>query len=323
MTWLFKRVASAVVTYLLAVTLIFFLMRLTPGDPLARLSEDRPMPTEARQHLRELYQLDRPLVAQYRSFVLAALSGNFGASIAQNGRSVASLIMERLPATLLLGATALCLNFMVGVWIGVWQARRRGSKQDHFVTVLCLALYATPSFWLGLMLTWFFAIELHLLPTGFMHDPLLPLDASAGEKLIDLLRHLLLPAVTLSVATIGATARYQRAAMIDALELGLVRTARVKGLPESSVIWQHAWRNALGPMLALFGLWLPLLVAGSVYVESVFSWPGLGSMAWEAINTRDYPVIMGVGLLVSAMVVLGSLIADLLHRWLDPRLGDA
>ncbi len=323
MTWLLNRVASAIVTYLIAVTLIFFLMRLTPGDPLSRLSDDRPMPAAARQHLRELYQLDRPLLAQYRSFVTAALTGNLGSSISQTGRSVLSLLAERLPATILLGATALALNFIFGIWIGVWQARRHGSLGDRVVTVLCLAAYATPSFWLGLVLIWIFAIELHLLPVGFMHDALLPLDASAGQRFIDLLIHLLLPAVTLSVATMGATARYQRAAMIDALDLGFVRTARVKGLPEAAVIWRHAWRNALGPMLALFGLWLPLLVAGSVFVESIFSWPGLGTMAWEAITSRDYPVIMGAALLVVALVVTGSLVADLLHRWLDPRLRTA
>ena len=323
MTWLLNRVASAIVTYLIAVTLIFFLMRLTPGDPLSRLSEDRPMPAEARAHLREIYQLDRPLLAQYRSFVTAAVTGNLGGSIAQNGRSVISLIGERLPATILLGTTALALNFIFGILLGVWQARRHGSVGDRAATVLSLTAYATPSFWLGLVLIWIFAIELRLLPVGFMHDPLLSLDATLGERLRDLLRHLLLPAVTLSVATIGATARYQRAAMIDALELACVRTARVKGLPEQTVVWRHAWRNALGPMLALFGLWLPLLVAGSVFVESIFSWPGLGTMAWEAIGTRDYPVIMGAALLVCALVVLGSLLADLLHRWLDPRLRTA
>lgn len=320
MTWLLNRVASAIVTYLIAVTLIFFLMRLTPGDPLARLSEDRPMPQEAREHLRQLYQIDRPLLEQYQHFLKAAFSGDLGGSIGQGGRSVISLIAERLPATILLGTTALTLNFVFGIWIGVWQARRHGSTSDQIVSVLSLAVYATPSFWLGLALVWLFAIELHLLPVGFMHDPLLPLDATAGQRLGDLLLHLTLPAVTLSLATISATARYQRAAMIDALDLACVRTARVKGLPEPSVVWRHAWRNALGPMLALFGLWLPLLVAGSVFVEAIFSWPGLGSMAWEAIGTRDYPVIMGAALLVCATVVAGSLIADLLHRWLDPRL---
>lgn len=323
MTWLLGRVASAIITYLMATTLIFFLMRLTPGDPLSRLSEDRPMPAEARQHLFELYGTDLPLTAQYRRFLRAAFAGSLGGSIAQGGRPVTALIAERLPATLLLGTTALVLNFCFGIWLGVWQARRHGTPADQWASVLSLTAYATPVFWLGLALIWIFGVELRLLPTGFMHDPLLPMNAGPWERAGDLLRHLILPAATLSLATIGATARYQRAAMIDALELGCVRTARVKGLPERAVLWRHAWRNALGPMLALFGLWLPLLVAGSVFVESIFSWPGLGTLAWEGIGTRDYPVIMGVALLVSAAVVGGSLIADLLHRWLDPRLRTA
>lgn len=278
------------------------------------------MPLEARRHLLELYGTDLPLTVQYRRFLRAAVAGSLGGSIAQGGRPVTALIAERLPATLLLGGTALALNFILGIWLGVWQARRSGGPADHLASLLSLTVYATPVFWLGLVLIWLFALELHLLPTGFMHDPLLPMHAGLGERTRDLLVHLLLPAVTLSLATIGATARYQRAAMLDALELGCVRTARVKGLPERAVIWRHAWPNALGPMLALFGLWLPLLVAGSVFVESIFSWPGIGNLAWEGIGTRDYPVIMGVALLVSAAVVGGSLIADLLHRWLDPRL---
>lgn len=320
MTWLLRRVGSAAVTFLLATTLIFFLMRVTPGDPLARLSEDRPMPPEAIADLRARYGLDQPLGTQFGRFLAGVLAADLGASISQGGRPVTSLIAERLPATLLLGGTALALNFTFGIWLGVWQARRRGSAADQWLSVLTLAVYATPAFWLGLALTWLVGVELRLLPTGFMHDPLLPAGAVGWTRLMDLLRHLILPATTLSLATIGATARYQRAAMIDALELGCIRTARTKGLPERTVIWRHAWRNALGPMLALFGLWLPLLVAGSVFVESVFSWPGLGTLAWEAIGSRDYPVIMGAAILVSALVVIGSLSADLLHRLLDPRL---
>lgn len=323
MPWLLSRIGSALVTYLLATTLIFFLMRLTPGDPLSRLSEDRPMPPEAIAELRARYGIDRPLTEQYRLFLGAAFAGNLGASIAEGGRPVTRLIAERLPATLLLGGTALLLTFSIGIWLGVWQARRRGSAGDQWLSLLSLATYATPVFWLGLFLVWIFGIELKLLPTGFMHDVLLPSDASWAERTVDVLKHLLLPALTLAIALLGATARYQRAAMIDALELACVRTARVKGLAESAVVWRHAWRNALGPMLALAGLWLPLLVGGSVFVESVFSWPGLGNLAWAAIGARDYPVIMGAALLVSLLVVSGNLLADVAHRWLDPRLRGA
>ncbi|MFN8651644.1 MAG: ABC transporter permease [Gemmatimonadales bacterium] len=319
MPWLLTRIGSALVTYLLATTLIFFLMRVTPGDPLSRLSEDRPMPPEAIAELRARYGIDRPLLEQYRLFLGAALTGDLGSSIAQ-GRPVTMMIAERLPATLLLGGSALVLAFTVGIWLGVWQARRRGTATDRALTLLGIATYATPVFWLGLVLVWVFGIEWHFFPTGYMHDVLLPADAGWGERAGDLLVHLVLPAATLTIALMGAAMRYQRATMIDALELACVRTARVKGLPERSVIWRHAWRNALGPMVALAGLWLPLLVGGSVFVEAVFSWPGLGRLAFEAIGSRDYPVIMGAALLVSAMVVLGNLLADLGQRWLDPRL---
>lgn len=322
MPWLLTRIGSALVTYLLATTLIFFLMRVTPGDPLSRLSEDRPMPPEAIAELRARYGIDRPLLEQYRLFLGAALTGDLGSSIAQ-GRPVTMMIAERLPATLLLGGSALVLAFTVGIWLGVWQARRRGTATDRALTLLGIATYATPVFWLGLVLVWVFGIEWHFFPTGYMHDVLLPADAGWGERAGDLLVHLVLPAATLTIALMGAAMRYQRATMIDALELACVRTARVKGLPERSVIWRHAWRNALGPMVALAGLWLPLLVGGSVFVEAVFSWPGLGRLAFEAIGSRDYPVIMGAALLVSAMVVLGNLLADLGQRWLDPRLRTA
>jgi len=163
-------------------------------------------------------------------------------------------------------------------------------------------------------------VELRWLPVGFMHDPLLAADAGWATRLADLGRHLVLPAATLSIVTVGATARHQRGAILDALAQPFIRTARAKGLGERAVRWRHAWPNALGPVLALFGLWLPLLVAGSVFVEQVFSWPGLGTLAADAILARDYPVIMGTTLLVAFAVVTGTRAADLLHRLVDPRV---
>jgi peptide/nickel transport system permease protein len=318
--WFLRRLGQALVTFLLATTLTFFLMRLTPGDPLARLTEDRPLPPEVIADLRVRYGLDQPLPSQFRRFVSGVLSGNLGGSIEHGGRPVTSLIAERLPATLLLGATALALNFAVGIGLGVWQATRRGTRADRWLTAVSLATYAAPVFWVGMCLSTVFGVELGWLPTGFASDPTLPPNAGWLTQLADRLRHLILPALTLALATVGATIRYQRAAMVDALQLDCIRTARTKGMPERLVTWRHAWRNALGPMLALFGLWLPLLVAGSLFVESVFSWPGLGTMVWQAIGSRDYPVIMGVAVLVTAFVVGGSLLADLGQRLVDPRL---
>jgi peptide/nickel transport system permease protein len=321
-SWVARRVVQAGLTFFLAATLAFFLMRLTPGDPLAQLTEDRPIPPAAIAALRARYGIDQPLLTQYGRFLGGVVRGDLGGSIEHNGRPVLGLILERLPATLLLGGTALALNFLFGIGIGVFQATRPGSLSDRVLTLFSLAAYATPSFWLGLVLATALATEHHWFPVAFMNEPYL---AGAGpiDRIGDTLWHLVLPALTLSLVTFGATARYQRTAMLEALGLECVRTARAKGLSGFLILWRHAWRNALGPMLALFGLWLPLLVAGSVFVEAIFVWPGLGTMAAEAIASRDYPVIMGTTMLVSATVVLGSLAADLLHRWLDPRIRTA
>jgi peptide/nickel transport system permease protein len=317
--WVARRVAQAFVTFFIAASLAFFLMRLTPGDPLAGLSEDRPIPPADLALIRERYGIDQPLWTQFARFLGGVVHGDLGGSIAYNGRPVTDLLLAHLPPTLLLGGTALLLNFLLGIVIGVFQARRPGTGLDRALTVLSLGAYATPSFWLALVLAWAFGTELRWLPVAFMTEPYLA-NAPLVDRAADMLRHLVLPAGTLALVTFGGTARYQRATMRDALALDCVRTARTKGLPERQVLWRHAWRNALGPMLALFGLWLPLLVAGSVFVELVFAWPGLGSLSAEAIGNRDYPLIMGATMLVTGAVVFGSLIADLLHRWADPRL---
>jgi peptide/nickel transport system permease protein len=316
--WLLWRSGQALVTFLLATSLLFVIMRLSPGDPLARLDADRPLSPEAAAALRARYGLDQPIATQFARFVAGVSRGDLGSSL-ERGRPVTALLSERLPATLLLGGTALAVNFTLGIWLGAWQAARRGSRADRWLSVLSLAAYATPSFWLALVLAWAFGTELRILPVAFLQDPLLPADAGPLSRVLDVLRHLILPAATLSIVTLGATARYQRGAMIEALAQPFVRTARAKGLAEPAVRWRHAWPNALAPMLTLFGLWLPLLVAGSVFVEQVFAWPGVGTLATEAILARDYPVIMGVALLVSGAVVAGNLLADALHRLLDPR----
>jgi peptide/nickel transport system permease protein len=208
----------------------------------------------------------------------------------------------------------------VGIWLGVLQARRRGSGLDRWLTRLSLAGYAMPSFWLGLILISFVSLRWHWLPAAQMRDPLLPPDAPILVRWLDVLRHLILPVLTLSVVTIAGTMRYQRTAMLQVMRMDYVRAARARGLSERRVIWRHAWRNAVFPVLTLFGLWLPILVTGSVFVESVFNWPGLGGLAAEAIGTRDYPLLMGTALLVSTLVVLGGMVTDLGYLLLDPRV---
>lgn len=312
------RTTQAVVTFAVAVCLMFFLMRIMPGDPLAHLSQDRQLSGEQIANLRARYGLDQPLGHQFSTFVSGVLRADLGVSI-QYARPVTGLIAERLGASLLLGGSVLFLNFTVGLWLGVWQAVRHGRAADRWLGIVSLTGYAMPSFWLGLVLAWGFAVELRVFPAAGMHDPLLR-DTGPLAAALDVARHLVLPVVTLSAVSMAATMRYQRAAMLETLRADFVRTARAKGLPERAVIWRHAWRNALFPVITLFGLWLPILVVGSVFVESVFAWPGLGWLAADAVFARDYPLLMGSALLVSALVVGGGLLADVAYLLLDPRV---
>lgn len=319
MRWLAGRVGQAIVTAALAVVLAFFLMRAAPGDPLSRLGDEHPLTPQQVQVLRARYGLDQPLITQLRIFVAGAVRGDFGTSI-QYGRPVTDLVLQRLPASLLLGTTVLLITFVLGSWLGALQALRAGSTGDHAIGAVSLAAYATPSFWLGLVLAWLVGIEWRLLPAAGMHDPLLALDAPWTTRALDIGRHLILPAFTLAVVNIGATMRHERSAMLEALREPFVQSARARGLTERRVRWHHAFRNALFPVVTLFGLWLPLVVAGSVFVEKVFAWPGLGALAADAVSARDYPLLMGVTVLVSLMVVGGALVADAAYALLDPRV---
>jgi peptide/nickel transport system permease protein len=317
--WLLRRTLQALITFAVAMALLFVLMRAAPGDPLSRLSEDRPLSPRDVAVLRARYGLDQPIGRQFASFLRGLVRGDLGTSI-EYGRPVTALLAERLPATLLLGGSVLLLNFTVGLWLGVRQAVRRGKREDRWLTTVSLAGYAMPSFWLGLVLAWLVGIKWRLLPAAGMQDPLLSFDASAAARTVDVARHLLLPALTLSIVSIAATMRYQRSAMLEVLRLPYIVTARAKGLSQRDVTWRHAWRNALFPVITLFGLWLPILVSGSVFVEAVFAWPGLGSLAAAAVGGRDYPLLMGASLLVAALVVAGTFITDVAYAVLDPRV---
>jgi peptide/nickel transport system permease protein len=314
--WLLRRALQALLTLAVALALLFLLMRVLPGDPLSRAGEGRPLTPAQIAALRERYDLNRPLLVQLGGFARGLVHGDLGTSI-EYARPVTGLIAERLPATLLLGGTVLLLNFTVGLWLGVRQAARRDSAEDRWLTTLSLAGYATPSFWLGLVLAWLVGVKWRWLPPAGMRDPLL--DGGLLVTAWDVARHLVLPALTLAIVSIAGTMRYQRAAMLETLRLPYIMTARSKGLSDRRVLW-HGWRNALFPVLTLFGLWLPVLVTGSVFVEAVFAWPGLGSLAATAVGNRDYPLLMGASMLVASLVVLASFVTDVAYALLDPRV---
>jgi len=318
--WLARRALQAVLTFVVVTMLLFVLMRLTPGDPLQRLEGDRQVSAEAAAALRHRFGLDQPIADQFRHFFDGALRGDLGVSIEHYPTKVSTLVLSRLPASLILGGTVLLLTFGIGIALGVLQATRRSRPVDRWLTRLSLGLYAMPSFWLGLLLAWYFGIRHHLLPVAQMQDPLVNGYSGWLSHAGDIARHLVLPAVTLTAVSLAAVMHYQRTAMLEVLRLDFVRAAQARGLSDWRVLWRHAWRNALFPVIGLLGLWLPILVSGSVFVEQVFDWPGLGSLAAEAVGSRDYPVIMGTAMLVSALVLLGGLLADLGYYALDPRV---
>jgi peptide/nickel transport system permease protein len=316
--WLVRRAAQAGATLAVVLVLLFVLMRVAPGDPLSRVT-DRPLTPDEIAVLRVRYGLDQPIPGQFASYIAAVVRGDFGTSI-EYGRPVRALVAERLPASLLLGGVVLLVNFTLGVWLGALQATHRETLLDRALTAISLAGHAIPSFWLGLVLAWLVGVRWRLLPPAGMQDPLLDPDAGVVTQMGDIMAHLALPALTLCVVSLASTMRYQRRAMIEVLRLPYISTARAKGLTERQVQRRHAWRNALFPVLTLFGLWLPILVTGTVFVESVFAWPGLGSLAAEAVGARDYPLLMGTAALAAALVLAGGIITDLAYALLDPRV---
>ena len=315
------RATQAAVIVFLVTTLTFVLIQLAPGSPFTAAGESNRVSPEITQRLERSFGLDRPLPEQYVRYLSNLARGDFGYSFSEY-RPVRDAFLERVPNTLLLAGASLVIMFGLGIVVGAAQGARAGSRTDDILSLLTLAVYSMPIFWLGLMAMVFFGLVLHWLPVGGTHDPVIYEQLGIMGKLGDRLRHLLLPATTLGLIGAATTARYQRAAMLDVIRQDFVRTARAKGLAERTVLFKHALRNALLPIVTLFGLAFPLLLSGAVLVESVFSWPGLGKLAVDAIHGRDYLVVTGAAIVTAIMVVLGSLIADMLYRIVDPRTRD-
>jgi peptide/nickel transport system permease protein len=319
-TWLVRRALTSLLLIFLVMTAVFFVVRLAPGDPLDQVVQEE-FAADDRVLLRQSLGLDDSLVEQYLHWLAAGLRGDFGASFRQQ-RPVGEIIAEALPATLLLTTTAYGLHLILAVIAGVFLAVRRGSRLAHAVQAVGLALYSLPGFWLGLMLILLFSRLLGWLPAGGMQSP----DAAFmpwPARQLDLLQHLALPVLVLAAGSFMGTARYLRASLEEVLEQDYILAARSRGVPERAVVMNHGLRNALLPVITLIGLSLPFLLGGAVVVEVVFGWPGMGRVAIEAIWARDYPVVMATTLVSAVTVVVGSLLADLLYAWADPRVKEA
>ena len=315
-----KRVLF-MIPMLLGITVISFaLMHLAPGSPVELYTELNPkVSAEFRERFEEYYGLDKPLPVQYLTWLGHVVRLDLGRSMSPDKRPVWDKIVERLPITLLINLVSLLLILAVAIPLGVMSAVRRGSSFDKTTTVLVFAGFSMPSFWLALLLMKWLGVDLGWLPISGLES----LDAASLPPLArfwDRVQHLILPVFVSAVGGLAGISRYMRGSMLEAIRQDYVTTARAKGLPERKVIYVHALRNSVLPIVTLMGFWIPALIGGSVIFETIFAIPGMGQLFYQSVMARDYPVIQGILLLGSALTLVGNLIADVTYAIVDPRI---
>lgn len=299
---------------LIGITIIgFFLVHIVPGGPAQAMLGPKATPLRIAQINRE-FGLNHPLPVQYISWLGQLLHGNLGTSYYYN-RSVWSLIWINMPRTLSIVGISVVIAHILSIILGSIQAYFHDTKFDYAMTALTYFFYSMPSFWLGIMIILFFAINLGWFPSGGLSNPLNP-----NPGLGSWAAHTTLPVLTLILVTVAGWGRYMRTSMSEHLVQDYVRTARSKGLTESVVVFKHALRNSVLPLITLLGLSLPTLFSGALLVEVIFNYPGMGLLFWDAANQRDYPVILGIVVITGFLTILGNLLADLLYGLIDPRI---
>jgi peptide/nickel transport system permease protein len=316
--WLIRRIAAAAAIVFAVVSLTFIAIHLAPGSPFLP-PPDRPADTAVVARLNRQFGLDRPIATQYVRYLRNLARGDMGYAFSR-GQPVKEALAAAIPNTLLLAGTALAIDLGLGLFLGLILAARARRATDVILSNVTLFIYSVPAFWLGLVLVFLFADWLHWFPSGFTSTPGLYESLPFFGQLGDRLHHLALPALTLGLVGAAGTARYQRAALLETLGREFVRTARAKGVNERRVLLVHALRNSLLPLITLAGLSLPFLLTGSVLIESVFSWPGMGRLATDAVLARDHALVTAIALVASTLVVTGSLVADVLYAVADPRI---
>jgi peptide/nickel transport system permease protein len=316
--FLARRLVHGAAVIVIAASLSFFLIHLAPGDPFSSALDNPTLDPGVSSAWRRAYGFDRPLAEQFVLFFRELARGNLGPSIMQ-GRPAGEVLAEAVPPTLLLMGTALVLSFTFGIALGAWQAARSGSRSDRVAGTTSLVVASLPEFWLGLMLLLLLAHRIPLFPAAGMVD-VMHASMPALDRLVDRVRHLVLPVLTLTLLGTASIARYQRAAVLEVLPQDFVRTARAKGVSERRLLWRHALRNAFVPTIVLLGLSLPTLLGGAVFVETIFTWPGMGRLAVAAVGARDYPLVLGATLVGAVLVVIGGILTDILHAAVDPRV---
>jgi peptide/nickel transport system permease protein len=308
--FLLRRCSQAVVVLLLVSVIVFGLLHLLPGGPARAILGTHATPTNIAAFDKQ-NGLNSPVPVQYWHWLTGVLSGNLGFSYVQN-ESVASLLAQRLPKTAFLAGVSVLLAVLLAVPVGFFQAVRRHRAGDYVVTTVALVLYSTPAFWVGILLIDVLAVRLRVFPA----------EAPQGSfsALISDPQALVLPVLTITLVTVAGFSRYIRSSVLDELAQDYVRMARSKGASRRVILFGHVLRNAAGPVVTLLGLSLPFIVSGTLITEYVFNYPGIGLLAFNAATSQDYPVILGVVIVVGAATVVGSLLADVTHAILDPRV---
>lgn len=318
--WLARRIAM-LLPLMLGITLITFtVIHLAPGEPVEmQMAMNPKVDKEARDRLKRFYGLDQPLHVQYINWVKRLAQLDFGRSFSSDNRPVLDKVKERLPTTISLNLIALVIEFGLAIPIGVLAAIRRDTLLDRGMTVFVFLGFAVPTFWLALLLMYLFGVKLNWLPISGLHT--LGYEAYGWfERQWDLAKHLILPVGVASFGSFAGVSRYMRSAMLQAVSQDYITTARAKGLSERVVIWKHALRNALLPLITLLGFSVPGLIGGSVIIETIFAIPGMGQLFYQGVMARDYPVVMGILVIGAFLTLLGNLIADIGYALADPRI---
>ncbi len=317
--FILKRAFEFTITLFGITVISFFILHLAPGKPTDVLEAMNPKITpEAREQLEKLYGLDKPIYEQYLLWLKRMIKLDFGRSFTTDRRPVWDKIKERLPVTVGINLLSMALIFLIAIPVGVSSAVKQYSLYDKITTVLVFVGFAIPSFWLALLLMMLFGVQLNLLPISGIHSMNYE-NLSTFGKVIDTAKHLILPVFVSAFGGIAGLSRYMRSSMLEVLRQDYITTARAKGLPETKVIYKHALRNALLPIITILGLSVPGLVGGSVIFEQIFSIPGIGQLFWMSVMQRDYPTIMGLLTIGAVLTLLGNMLADLGYALVDPR----
>lgn len=312
--YIIRRTLQAIPLLIIISIISFLLIQLAPGDPMDMYRSSEGAEAVDTTAIEEKLGLNQPIYIQYFNWLrLLVLEGNMGYSF-EDGRPVMEKILERLPATLLLMGVSILIAYIIAIPLGIYSAVKKYSFFDNFLTGFSYVGIAVPSFYLALMAILVFSLNLDWFPPSDM------MSNYEEFELMDRIRHLVLPASVLAIGGIASNSRFMRSSMLEVIKQDFVRTARAKGVAERSVIYKHALRNALLPIITILGLSLPGLFAGALFVEQIFAWPGMGRLAVNAIFVRDYQTIMGTTMFAGVLVVLGNLIADILYAVVDPRI---